>query len=193
MYGLPVRRRDATHALRSLFDRRPEAGAGRRPGGSIVCYTGILVPLTDSSASDRAVVTAALLASERKADVTLLAVIEVSRDLPLEALFPEEEREGRQILRRATAILDQYGVNSHARLTRSPSAAAAILEAAEETRPEIIVMGAERRLRGQSRIFGDNVRAVLQAATCRVMLVSPWPQAQPAEGMSTLTGSAAVA
>ena len=141
----------------------------------MVSYAGILVPLTESGASDLAVTTAALLASERKADVTLLAVVEVSRDLPLEALFPDEERDGRELLRRATAILDQYGVDSHPRLTRAPSAAAAILAAAEETQPEIIVMGAERRLRGRSRIFGDNVQAVLKGASCRVMVVSPWP------------------
>jgi nucleotide-binding universal stress UspA family protein len=159
----------------------------------MISYHGILVPLTDSSASGRAVVTAALLASERKATVTLLAVIEVSRDLPLEALFPDEEREGREILRRATAILDQYGVDSHPRLTRSPSAAAAILEEEERTRPEIIVMGAERRLRGRSRIFGDNVLTVLKAASCRVMLVSPWPETRAAEGTSTVPRSAVVA
>jgi nucleotide-binding universal stress UspA family protein len=160
----------------------------------MVSYTGILVPLTDSSASDRAVVTAALLASERRgAVVTLLSVVEVPKDLPLEAHFLDEEREGREILRRATAILDQYGVDSHARLTRSPSAAAAILEAVEETRPEIVVMGAERRLRGRSRIFGDNVLAVLKGASCRVMLVSPWPDAERAENVATVTVSAAVA
>ena len=159
----------------------------------MVSYTGILVPLTDSSASDRAVVTAALLASERKAVVTLLNVIEVPKDLPLEALFPDEEREGREILRRATAIVDQYGVDSHARLARSPSAAAAILEAVEETRPEIVVMGAERRLRGQSRIFGDDVLAVLKGASCRVILVSAWPEAECAEDQATEAASAAVA
>jgi len=159
----------------------------------MVSYAGILVPLTESSASDRAVVTAALLASERKADVTLLAVIEVSRDLPLEALFPEEERDGRELLRRATAILDQYGVDSHPRLARSSSAAAAILAAAEETCPEIIVMGAERRLRGQARIFGDNVQAVLKAAPCRVMLVSPSPAAEAVAARPLAVASASAA
>lgn len=168
--------------MRRRFGGRPPAaeGSGRRRSSSLE-YTGILVPITESKASDRAVVTAALLASERKAEITLLNVIEVSRDLPLEALFTDEEREGRETLRRATAILDEYGVNSHSLLIRSPSAATAILEAAADTHPEIVVMGAERRLRGQSRIFGDNVQAVLKDAPCRVMIVSPWPDAQPAE------------
>jgi nucleotide-binding universal stress UspA family protein len=173
------RRRSASTVNRP-FDKQPStaaAGSDRRHG-SPVAYTRILVPVTASSISDRAVVTAALLASERKAEVILLNVIEVSKDLPLEALFPDEEREGRETLRRATAILDQYGVGSHTRLIRSASAAAAIIEAAAETHPEIIVMGAERRLRRQSRVFSDNVQTVLQAAPCRVMLVSPSPEAR---------------
>ena len=143
-----------------------------------MAYSRILVPVTPSTTSDSAVVTAALLASERKADVTLLNVIEVSRDLPLEALFPDEEREGRETLRRATAILDQYRVDSHPRLVRSASVATAILEAAADTRPEIIVMGAERRLRRQAGVFSANVLTVLKESTCRVMIVSGWPEAK---------------
>ena len=153
----------------------------RRPGAR-VAYTRILVPVTASDTSDNAVVAAALLASERKAEITLLNVIEVSRDLPLEALFPDEERDGRETLRRAIAILDEYGVDSHTRLVRSTSAAAAILETANRTQPEIIVMGAVRRLRRQSGVFSANVLTVLKAAPCRVMLVSAWPGAKPVRG-----------
>jgi nucleotide-binding universal stress UspA family protein len=167
---------------RPFHKQRSSAANGGKRSRSVAGYTRILVPVTASNASDRAVLTAALLASERKAEVTLLNVIEVSRDLPLEALFPDEEREGREILRRATAILDEYGVRSHTRLIRSASTATAIIEAADDTHPEIIVMGAERRLRRQSRVFGDNVRAVLKAAPCRVMLVSPSPDTRPAYG-----------
>jgi len=169
--------------MRPLFRRHPsDARASDRPGGSAASYARILVPVTESEVSDRAVITAAMLASERKAAVTLLTVLEVPKGLPLEALFPDEEHEGRETLRRATAILDQYGIGSHSRLVRSASAATAILEAAGDTHPEIIVMGAERRLHRHLRIFGDNVQAVLKAAPCRVMLVSPWPGQRPPHG-----------
>ena len=114
-----------------------------------------------------------MLASERKAVVTLLNVIEVPKGLPLEALLPEEERDGRETIRRATAILDQYGINPHTRLVRSLSAGTAIIEAADDTRPEIIVMGARRGLHRHLKVFGDNTQSVLRAAPCRVLLVSP--------------------
>ena len=187
------RHRGVVHALGALVTGRDDEAAQPRRHGAAVSYAGILVPLEASAASDRAIVTAAQLASERKASVTLLVAIEVSRDLPLEALFPEEEREGRELLRRATAILDEYGVDSHPRLVRSPSAAAAILAVAEETQPQIIVMAAERRLNGRARIFGDNVRAVLKDAQCRVLLVSPWPAEASANGriVAARTASAA--
>jgi nucleotide-binding universal stress UspA family protein len=144
---------------------------------SVVAYRQILVPVTDSAASERVLVIAAQLASEKKAEVTVLNVIEVPRDLPLDALFPDEEHEGREILRRATAILDSYGVHSKTRLTRSFSRATAILEAARDTHPEIIVIGAERHARTQARVFRDaeTIQEVLKAAPCRVMLVSPQP------------------
>jgi nucleotide-binding universal stress UspA family protein len=164
--------------------KRPTVAPRARRHTSGVAFTGILVPITDSKASDRAVVIAALLASERKAEVTLLNVIEVSKDLPLEALFPDEEREGREILHRATAILDQYGVDSHTRLVHSPSAAKAILEAVDDIHPEIVVMGAERRRLREARIFGGNVRTVLKGAPCRVMLVSPRSDPEPVPGLA---------
>jgi nucleotide-binding universal stress UspA family protein len=194
MFGTAsARHRGVVHALGSLVTGRADDDAEARRNGAAVSYAGILVPLTASEASDRAVVTAAQLASERKASVTLLVAIEVSRDLPLEALFPDEEHEGRELLRRATAILDEYGVDSHPRLLRSASAASAILAVAEETQPQIIVMAAERRLNGRARIFGDNVRAVLKGARCRVLLVSPWPAGAPASGRSSAAHAASVA
>ena len=165
--------------MRRFFRRQPSATRGSdRPAAVADSYTRILVPVTDSDVSARAVITAAMLASERKAAITLLSVLEVPKGLPIDALFPEEEHQGRETLRRATAILDQYGIGSHGRLVRSAAAATAIIEAANDTHPEIIVMGAERRLHRHLRIFGDNVQAVLKAAPCRVMLVSPWPGRQ---------------
>jgi nucleotide-binding universal stress UspA family protein len=158
--------------------------AGDRRRRAPIAYKRILVPVTASTASDHAIVTAGQLASEQKAKVTLLNVIEVSKDLPLDALFPDEEREGRDILGRATEILDQYGVRSHSRLLRSFSVAAAILETADEERPEIIVIGAERRLRRQRSVSGNDLQAVLTGASCRVMLVSPWPDASTPAAMN---------
>jgi nucleotide-binding universal stress UspA family protein len=135
-------------------------------------YDRILVPVTASPASERAVTTAAMLAAERKGSVTLVHVIEVPRELPLDALFPDEEHDSREILGHASAILDRYGIRTVTRSVHAATAATAILEAAEEARAEIIVMGAERRARRQRTAFGRNVEYVLRRAPCRVMIVA---------------------
>jgi nucleotide-binding universal stress UspA family protein len=172
------RRRESTGSVNRPFRTRSDTTAdGDRRRRAPIAYKRILVPVTASTASDHAIATAGQLASEQKAKVTLLNVIEVPKDLPLDALFPDEERDGRDVLGRATEILDQYGVRSHSRLMRSSSVAAAILEVADDERPEIIVIGAERRLRRQRSVSGSNLQAVLTGASCRVMLVSPWPDA----------------
>jgi nucleotide-binding universal stress UspA family protein len=135
-------------------------------------YDRILVPVTASPASERAVTTAALLAGERKSAVTLVHVIEVPKELPLDALFPDEEHDSREILSHASATLDRYGIRTVARSVHAATAATAILEAAEDVRAEIIVMGAERRARRQRTTFGGNVEHVLKRAPCRVMIVA---------------------
>jgi nucleotide-binding universal stress UspA family protein len=161
---------------------------GERRHRSAVAYHRVLVPVTASTVSERTVVIAAQLASEQKAEVTVLAVIEVPKDLPLEALFPDEEHEAKESLRRAAAILGQYGVRSKTRLMRSFSTATAIVEAAQDARSEIIVMSAVRHLRKRANDLGDqvsifeqaeNLREVLKAAPCRVLLVSPPPDEHP--------------
>ena len=161
---------------RPHVDAQPSTAAGNgRRSRPALAYHRILVHVATSAVSERAVVIAAQLASEHRAEVTLLNVIEVPKDLPLDALFPDEEHEGREALRRATAILDRYGVDSKTRLTRSFSIAKAILEAAAEANPELIVMGAERHMRRQPSVFGhaESIQEVLKAAPCRVMLVTP--------------------
>jgi nucleotide-binding universal stress UspA family protein len=128
--------------------------------------------VTGSAASERAVLTAARLASERTAVVILVHVIEVPRELPLDALFPEEEQQAKEILHRASSLLDRYGVHHKTHSMRAPTAATAILEAARETNAQLLVLGAEGRSRGRRTVFGRNVQTVLKNATCRVMLLS---------------------
>ena len=135
-------------------------------------YERILVPVTGSAASERAVLTAALLASEHTAVVTLVHVIEVPRELPLDALFPDEEQQAKDVLHRACSILDRYGVHHKTHSMRATTAAAAILEAAHETNAQLLVLGAEGRTRGRRTVFGRYVETVLKNATCRVMLLS---------------------
>jgi len=149
----------------------PAAGSRRRP----IQYERILVPVTASLASERAVTTAAMLASERKGLVTVLSVIEVPKELPLDALFPDEERESKAILSHAVAILERYGVNAVARTIHATTASSVILETADEVQAQLIVMGTERRNRHRHAAVGKTLEHVLKRASCRVMIVTASP------------------
>jgi basic amino acid/polyamine antiporter, APA family len=161
-----------TTASGALANGADSHATGRRDRTRRIQYDRILVPVTASLASERAVTTAAMLAAERKGVVTLVHVIEVPKELPLDALFPDEEQDSRAILSRASATLDCYGIRTVRRSVHATTAAAAILDAAEEVRAEIIVVGTERRTRRQRTAVGRNVEYVLKRAPCRVMIVA---------------------
>ena len=116
-----------------------------------------------------------MLASEKKAHVTLVHVVEVPKELPLDALFPAEEQESRTILNHATSVLDRYGVRAHARTIHATTAANAILKVADDTDAQIIVIGTEPRERRHRVAVGRNVEHVLKRASCRVMMVTARP------------------
>lgn len=136
-------------------------------------YSSILVPLVEGSASERALEVACRLARDRGAMITAVSVIEVPPLLPLDAHMREEERDAREVLSRAEAVADSYGISMTARILRAREAAAAIVEQAETLEAEAIVLGAERRPRFRARapVFGRTVREVLKDSRCRVILV----------------------
>jgi nucleotide-binding universal stress UspA family protein len=140
-------------------------------------FGSVVVAVTPAVASERPVGTAALLAADRKATVLVVCVLEIPRELPLDALFPEEEREAWTLLRNAAAIVERHGIRAVPRLERATSAATAILELVESHGAGVVVIATERRVRSGRAVFGKTVRAVLNRAPCRVLLVTAPPTA----------------
>jgi nucleotide-binding universal stress UspA family protein len=104
--------------------------------------------------------------------VILVSVLEVPRELPLDALFADEEAAARAVLRKATALAEGYGVHVVPRLERGYSAAPAVLELAAAHDADLIVIGTPSRARRGRSAFGPTATAILHRATCRVMLVT---------------------
>jgi nucleotide-binding universal stress UspA family protein len=124
--------------------------------------------------SERAVDVACTLASERKASVTVLSVVEVLPILPLDARMDEEEEGVQRTQLRAQAIGDDYGVRLVLRRVRARQAAVAILDELEGGDYDLVVLGAPRRVRPSRHAspFGRTVQQVLRASACRVLLVA---------------------
>jgi basic amino acid/polyamine antiporter, APA family len=151
-----------------------EAVPGPRRRRSAAAYQRILVPLVDTSDSERAVAVACQLAAERGTAVSAVNVVEVPVELPLDAHMTEEEAHAKHVLRHAAAIGDRYGVTVSPRIVRGRSAGEAIVEEAKRCRSEIIVLWAPRRNRlgSKAAIFGRTVDYVLKHAPCRVMVTA---------------------
>jgi APA family basic amino acid/polyamine antiporter len=160
-----------------LYRRRlgiPLAATMRAPvplGRAIALeYRSILVPIVAGDASNEAVEVAARLATERAGRIVLLRVIVVPLELPLDADLSIELDEAHELLDKARAIAEPYGVRVVERVARARNAGRAIVDEADRRGSEIIVLGAPRGM--HRAIFGHTVDYVLKHADCRVMVAA---------------------
>ncbi len=135
-------------------------------------YRSILVPLAPGRQTLEALDVACRLATERRARIAAIAVVEIPLELPLDAHLPEEEAAANLLLDEARTIGDSYGVDVVGRLARARRAGRAIVDEAASRQTEIIVMGSPRRRRARAGIFGGTTDFVLKHAPCRVMVVA---------------------
>jgi len=138
-------------------------------------YRTIVVPVAPGYASDEAMDLACRLATERRATIVALTILEVPLELPLDAAVPEALAAANRDLDEARAIGESYGVRVIPRIVRARNSGRAIVDEAKRRQTEIIVMGGPRRVRlaaGKKQIFGDTVDYVLKQAPCRVMVAT---------------------
>jgi nucleotide-binding universal stress UspA family protein len=140
-----------------------------------VTYRSIVVPLLGRSETEHALDLACRLASQRRANVVLVAPIIVDQELPLDAHFDREAEEMHVRMRGAAEIARGYGVGVKQRLvrTRTGGLGRELAEVATDHRAELLVVGApvESR-RGFKRAFPPEILAIVRDAPCRVMIVS---------------------
>ena len=136
----------------------------------LVEYRTVVVPILRTSESEEALIAAARLAAERRATIAIVRVVEVPLDLDLQASLPEEERRANRELDDAQALVESYGVRAVTRLVRARRAGPAIVEEVRARNAELVVVGAPRRARGGSAVFGSTVAYILKASPARVLV-----------------------
>lgn len=134
--------------------------------------TRILVPLKLGDIGQEVLATALKLAEEREAEVIVIHVVRVPMALPLDCEYAEEESRGLETLEDAREIAADLGVNVIGHVVRARSLSEAIVEEAEVTGADLILMGSAPRWRRQSRFFSPTVDEVLRTAPCEVMVVT---------------------
>jgi APA family basic amino acid/polyamine antiporter len=170
LVGYVVYRRRFVHAPVRAIEKAPPA-----LGPALALeYRNLLVPVIPGQPSDAAMDVACRLASERRARIIALNVLEVPLEHALTDRFPELERVANAELDEAAAIGDSYGVRVLTRLERAHAAGPAIVSEANARDAEVIVLGSPRRhlTAAQSAVFGKTVDYVLKHAGCRVLVTA---------------------
>lgn len=135
----------------------------------------ILVPAKLGLIGEEMVATAVKLASEQGAVVEALHVIRVPLDFALDAELPGVDERAAESLAEAQLLGAENGVTVEGRTVRARSIGEAIVEAAEASEADMVVMGSAPRWRRQSRFFSPTVEYVLRKAPCEVFVVA-FPQ-----------------
>jgi APA family basic amino acid/polyamine antiporter len=133
----------------------------------------LLVPMKLGDIGEEMVATAIAIAKERDAGVEALFVVQMPRELPLDAPLPEDLAErARASLEEAQVLGEEHGVEVAAETVRARSIGHAIVAEAERRDVDLIVLGSAPRWRRQSRFFSPTVDYVLRNAPCEVLVVA---------------------
>lgn len=141
----------------------------------------ILVPVEGTRTDEDAVTLACGISKKDKAEVLLLYVIEVRRQLPIDAEMSEQIQEGEAVLQRILHFADKIGCRVQTDLLQAREAGAAIVNEAVERDAQLIVMGVPYRERFGEYCVETRAQFVLEHAECRVILArEPLPKPEAA-------------
>jgi basic amino acid/polyamine antiporter, APA family len=138
-------------------------------------YERILVPLKIGAIGEEVLATAIRLAEERGSTVSVLHVVRVPLDQPLDAPVHDAEERAEASLAEAKLVAAEHGVEVEGEIVRARALGEAIVEQARERDVDLIVLGSAPRWRRQSRFFSPTVDYVLRRAPCEVMVIA-YPQ-----------------
>ncbi len=138
-------------------------------------FSRILVPMKLGEIGEEMVATAVKLAQNENTTVEALFVIKVPLDQPLDAPLYELEEQAAASLAEAAALGADHGVEVVGRTVRARAIGEAIVEAAEDSGADLIMLGSSPRWRRQSRFFSPTVDHVLRKASAEVLIVA-YPQ-----------------
>ena len=151
-----------------------------------VDYNQILVPIVGSRISDEMMVLACQLATEKKASIDGLYVIEVPLNLPLDARLTTERAKADRVLATAARVADAFKIKFTPHVVTARQAGRAIVEEADRMSSQVIIIGTARKRRIADRVFGRTTDYVLDHAACEVLL-NLVPKGYPTEGTASET------
>ena len=135
----------------------------------------LVVPVKLGPIGDEIMATAIRLADEHGAQITVLHVIRVPLEQPLDAPLVDHEERAASSLAEAKILASEHGVEVEDLVVRGREIGQAVVETARDRDADLILMGSAPRWRRQSRFWSPTVDYVLRRAPCEVMVIA-YPQ-----------------
>ena len=131
----------------------------------------VLVPAHGDERDNQALWLARAMTQETKGKIYVLYVIEVQRDLPLDADVGSDSAKGEQVLQRIEKLGEEYHCHIEAEILQARDAGPAVVQEAVERWVEAIVMAVPYKRRHGVFSLGQTVPYILKNAPCPVLLL----------------------
>lgn len=132
----------------------------------------IVVPVSMHSNWERAVELACRLGEEQKAEVLLTYVVEIPLTLSLNAPVGKTEQAAREILERATTIVEQHELPVRTQVERARQTGEGIARLARDEDADLIVMAAPWLGTALTGLQSRTIEILLRRAPCEVIIDS---------------------
>lgn len=153
----------------------------------------LVVPVNGQRSDERAIRVAAHIADRKSIELTLIHVVEVAQQLPLDAELPAEVERGEAILRSAEAfahsLLTGKTVDVRSELLQARTAGTAVVDEAIEQGTDVIIMATRLRSKHGKVGLGETTRYILQTAPCEVMILRQAIGRSAEDAVMTLAGA----
>lgn len=130
----------------------------------------ILVPVEGASTDHESILLACSFGKKDKAEILLLYVIEVRRNLPIDAEMSAEIEHGEMVLEKVQRFADKIGCRVQTDLLQAREAGAAIVNEAVERDAQLVIMGVPYHEKFGEYSVAARAQYVLEHAVCRVIL-----------------------
>jgi nucleotide-binding universal stress UspA family protein len=145
-----------------------------KTGAVALPYKRVLVPIMGTSSDQDAIELAASIADNSKTELSLVYVVEVAQEYPLEADLPLEIEEAERALDAAGALVASiFNGNKPfvtTELLQARAAGPAIVDEAAHQHSDVIVMALRNQRKHGRATVGDTVPYVLKNASCEVLI-----------------------
>ena len=130
----------------------------------------ILAIITGSTADQYVATTASRLAKQMKTELSLLYVIEVPRNYPIDMEVPIETEKGEKALSDIEEIVNRFKIKSKGEILQARFSGSAILSQSENIGADTIILGDSKKI---SDNLYDNVwEYVTEYSKCDVVMCS---------------------